>query len=125
MSTDTGKVLRVLNNDLDATAEEIAALYKRRWAIELFFRWIKQMLKLTHFQGTSENAVRIQITVAMIAFALIKLAHKEHGTTGTSLTRFARLVSANVMHRRSLLDIRGSGDAPASRYANPAQMALL
>ena len=125
VTTETGKVLRVLTNDLDATAEEIAALYKRRWAIELFFRWIKQMLKLTHFQGTSENAVRIQITVAMIAFALIKLAHKGHEATGTSLTRFARLVSANVIHRRSLRDIRGSADAPASRYADPAQMALL
>jgi len=50
---DTGKVLRILTNDLDAPAEEIAVLYKRRWAIELFFRWIKQTLKLRHFHGQS------------------------------------------------------------------------
>src|SRR6202051_2909649 len=46
---ETGKVLRVFTNDLTASAEEIAALYKRRWAIELFFRWVKQILKINHF----------------------------------------------------------------------------
>ncbi len=51
--TDTGKRLRILSNDLDAPAKEIADLYKRRWAIELFFRWIKQTLKIVHFVGTS------------------------------------------------------------------------
>jgi IS4 transposase len=71
---ETGKVLRILSNDLDATAQEIADLYKRRWAIELFFRWVKQTLKITRFLGTSENAVRIQIAVALIAFLLLRLA---------------------------------------------------
>src|ERR1700730_13986507 len=63
---ETGKVLRIFTNDLTASAEEIAALYKRRWAIELFFRWVKQILKINYL-GTSENAVRIQITIALIA----------------------------------------------------------
>ena len=67
-------MLRILTNDLDASAQEIADLYKRRWAIELFFRWVKQTLKITHFLGTSENAVRIQIAVALIAFLLLRLA---------------------------------------------------
>ena len=66
VTTDTGKVLRILSNDLDARAQEIADLYRRRWAIELFFRWVKQTLKITRFVGTSENAVRIQIAVALI-----------------------------------------------------------
>jgi IS4 transposase len=61
---ETGAVLRILTNDLDAPAAEIAALYKRRSAIELFFRWVKQTLKIKHFYDTSENAVRIQIGVA-------------------------------------------------------------
>ena len=52
-------------------AQEIADLYKRRWAIELFFRWVKQTLKITHFLGVSENAIRIQIAVALIAFLLL------------------------------------------------------
>ena len=68
MTIETGKVLRILTNDLLAPAQEIADLYKRRWAIELFFRWVKQTLKITRVLGTSKNAVRIQIAVAMIAF---------------------------------------------------------
>lgn len=99
--TDNGKLLRIMTNDLDAPAAEIAALYKRRWAIELFFRWVKQMLKLTHFYGTSENAVRIQIVVAMIAFVLIKLAHMAQSGID-SLTQFGRLIRASILHRRSL-----------------------
>ncbi len=66
---DTGKILRILSNDLDASAEEIAGLYKRRWDIELFFRWIKQTLKIKKFLGTSENAVRIQVAVALTSAA--------------------------------------------------------
>jgi Transposase DDE domain/Domain of unknown function (DUF4372) len=72
--SETGKTLRILCNDLDATAEEIADLYRRRWAIELFFRWVKQTLKITHFLGTSKNAVRTQIAVTLIAFLLLRLA---------------------------------------------------
>jgi IS4 transposase len=53
--------------------------------IELCFRWIKQPLKLRHFYGTSENAVRNQITVALIAFVLIKLAHAAQGAVASSL----------------------------------------
>lgn len=64
---DTGKLLRIVTNDLDARAEEIADLYKQRWQIELFFRWVKQTLRIKHFIGVSENAVRIQIAIALIA----------------------------------------------------------
>jgi len=98
---ETGKVLRVFTNDLTASAEEIAALYKRRWAIELFFRWVKQILKINHFLGTSENAVRIQITIALIAFLLLRLAHDANKIVKSPLV-FARLIRANLMHRRSI-----------------------
>ena len=97
--TDTGKVLRILSNDLDAPAQEIADLYKRRWAIELFFRWVKQTLRISHFLGTSENAVRIQIAVALIAFLLLRMAQADQKTIESPLA-FARLVRANLMHRR-------------------------
>jgi hypothetical protein len=99
--TDNGKVLRILSNDLDAGAQEIAELYRRRWAIELFFRWIKQILKITRFIGTSENAVRIQITVALITFLLLRLAQAAQNATLSSVI-FSRLVRANLMHRRSI-----------------------
>ena len=98
---ESGKILRLLTNDLDATAQEIADLYKSRWEIELFFRWIKQTLKIKHFFGTSENAVRIQIAVALIAFLLLRAAREAFGFTGDALA-FLRLVRANLWHRRPL-----------------------
>jgi hypothetical protein len=101
---DTGKVLRIFTNDLEASAQEIADLYKRRWAIELFFRWVKQTLKIGHFLGTSENAVRIQITIALIAFLLLRLAHDANKIVASPLA-FARLIRANLMHRRPIAEL--------------------
>jgi hypothetical protein len=101
----TGKILRVTTNDLDAPAQEIADLYKRRWAIELFFRWVKQTLKITRFLGASENAVRIQVAVALIAFILLRLAQALQ-TAVTSPLAFARLIRANLMHRRDLATLQ-------------------
>jgi transposase len=101
VKTDTGKPLRILCNDLDAPAQEIADLYKRRWAIELFFRWIKQTLRIRHCLGHSENALRIQVAVAMIAYLLLKLAQQAQDAVKGTL-QFARLVRANLMHRKRI-----------------------
>ena len=120
VATDTGKVLRILSNDLDAPAQEIADLYRRRWAIELFFRWVKQTLKITRFLGTSENAVRIQIAVALIAFLLLRLAQTTQRAIASPLA-FARLVRANLMHRRRLDRLL---QPPAPPVLNPAQLVL-
>jgi len=98
---ETGKIIRVVTNDLDSPAQDIADLYKRRWAIELFFRWVKQTLKITRFLGTSENAVRIQIAVALIAFILLRLAQNLQETVESPLA-FARLIRVNLMHRREI-----------------------
>jgi hypothetical protein len=108
---ETGKVLRIFTNDLTASAQDIADLYKRRWAIELFFRWVKQTLKITHFLGTSENAVRIQITVALIAFLLLRLAHDANKTVASPLT-FARLIRTNLMLRRQIAELLQSRSPP-------------
>jgi hypothetical protein len=118
--TETGKVLRILCNDLDASAQEIADLYKRRWAIELFFRWVKQTLKTRHFLGTSENAVRIQIAVALIAFLLLRLAQQAIKGCPSPLA-FARLVRANLMHRRRIDRLLEPEAAPV---LDPDQLAL-
>ena len=113
---ETGTVLRILSNDLEATAQEIADLYKRRWAIELFFRWVKQTLKIRHFVGNSENAVRIQITVALIAFVLLRLAQATQDAIKSPLT-FARLVRANLMHRRPIDQLLPPETRPKKRQA--------
>jgi hypothetical protein len=109
--TLSGKLLRIVSNDLDAPAEEIAALYRRRWEIELFFRWVKQTLKIKHFFGRSENAVRIQLAVVLIAFLLLRLAHRQV-KTGKSLLAFYRLIKANLMHRRALDRLLEPGRTP-------------
>jgi Transposase DDE domain len=118
--TDTGKVLRILSNDLDTPAQEIADLYRRRWAIELFFRWVKQTLKITRLLGASENAVRIQIAVALIAFLLLRLAQAGQRAIASPLA-FARLVRANLMHRRRIDRLLR---APPDEPVNTAQLAL-
>jgi Transposase DDE domain/Domain of unknown function (DUF4372) len=120
VTTDTGKVLRILSNDIDASAQEIADLYKRRWAIELFFRWVKQTLKITRFLGTSENAVRIQIAVALIAFLILRLAQATQKTVQSPIA-FARLVRANLMHRRRIDQLLEPNERPP---ASTNQMAL-
>jgi hypothetical protein len=117
---DTGKVLRILSNDLDASAQEIADLYKRRWAIELFFRWVKQTLKITRFLGTSENAVKTQIAVALIAFLLLRLAQATQHAIQSPLA-FARLVRANLMQRKSLDRLLKPEPPPTQ---NPRQLAI-
>ena len=109
--TETGERLRILSNDLDAPAQEIADLYKRRWQIELFFRLMKQTLKITHLIGRSENAVRIQIAAALIAFLLLNLLRKmtkvPHG-----FLDLARLVRANLMHRKDFTRLRQNQSPP-------------
>ena len=120
VKADNGKTLRILCNDLDATAQEIADLYKRRWAIELFFRWVKQTLKIRHFLGTSENAIRIQIAVALIAFLLLRLAQATQSIIASPL-EFARLIRINLMLRRQIGRLLSVEPPP---IFNPNQMAL-
>jgi len=118
---DTGKILRIATNDLTASAQVIADLYKQRWAIELFFRWIKQTLKITRFLGTSENAIRIQIAVALITFLLLRLAQATQKAVASPLA-FARLVRANLMHRR---DLRALLEPDHALPVNKNQLAFL
>ena len=60
---------------MDITALEVALLYKNRWSVELFFKWVKQHLKIKKFWGDSENAVRIQIYTAIISYCLVAIVH--------------------------------------------------
>ena len=117
---ETGKLLRIVTNDLESPAEVIADLYQTRWEIELFFRWIKQTLRIRKFLGTSENAVRIQIAVALIAYLLLRMAHAAQKPIKSPLA-FARLVRANLMHLKSILDLGKERPSPSS---HPNQLEL-
>jgi IS4 transposase len=103
--TEQGKKLRILSNDLDVSAQEIADLYKRRWQIELLFRLLKQTLKINQFIGRSDNAVRIQVAVALIAFLSLSLLQKMTKVQHSFL-ELVRLVRTNLMHRKDFTRLR-------------------
>jgi hypothetical protein len=111
VKTETGETLRLLTNDLDAPAQEIADLYKRRWRIELFFRLMKQTLRITKFVGRSENAVRIQIAVALIAYLLMRALQQITKET-CGFLELVRLVRANLMHRKDVARLRNPPPPP-------------
>jgi len=74
---ETDNDLEFISNNFELTAEEIAQLYKYRWKVELFFKWIKQHLKIKSFWGTSLNAVKIQVYSAIIAYCLVALVRNK------------------------------------------------
>lgn len=74
---ETKRTFVFLTNNFHVTSDQVALLYKNRWQIELFFKWIKQHLKIKSFWGTSENAVRIQIYTAIITYCLVAIVGKE------------------------------------------------
>jgi len=99
-----GKPLHLISNDLESLPERIAELYRTRWQIELFFKWLKQNLKIKRFLGTSENAVKVQIITALIAYLLLHYAHRI--TFGqASRQRFRQLVQASLWQRRPLAEL--------------------
>ncbi len=89
-----GAIVRVITNLCDVTAEEIAGIYKERWAIESFFRWIKQNLNVPVLFGTTKNAVFSQLFTALIAYVLLKFLHnegrKKHNCKSLSFAGFTR-----------------------------------
>jgi len=101
---ETGKVYKFITNNFRLAASTIAAIYKQRWQIELFFKWIKQNLKIKTFLGTSKNAVMAQIWVAMIYYLLLAYI-KFMSQTHLSLTAFARRVKEGLMMQMDLLEL--------------------
>lgn len=96
-----GKTIALLTNDFARTAAQIAALYKARWQIELLFRWIKQHLHIRRFLGNNDNAIRLQIFAAMIAYVLLRIAARRHYVK-LSILRFTDLVARCLFERRHL-----------------------
>ena len=94
---DKGGTITLITNDLKRTAVEIAALYKGRWQIELLFRWIKQHLNIRKFLGNNDNAIRLQVFAAMIAYLLLRLARRLNSVKMPDL-RFAELVCQRLVH---------------------------
>jgi len=101
---DTGKEYQFLTNSLTLKATQLAALYKERWQIELFFKWIKQNLKVKTFFGTSQNAVLTQLWIALCAYLLLSFL-KFKAKLGASLSEMLRVLQLNLFERRILMDL--------------------
>ncbi len=123
---DNGKTLSLLTNDMTRSAVAIAALYKARWQIELLFRWIKQHLKFRKFLGHNENAIKLQIYAAVIAYALLRLAARTHKVAHPIL-RFTDLVRKFLFERRDIAAIEKPPPVNPSRKqdkSSPDQLSL-
>jgi hypothetical protein len=90
-----------LTNDFAHTAQEIADMYKERWEIELFFKWLKQNLKIKTFWGTSRNAVLMQIWIALIVYLLMWIM-KVKNMIDFSLQRMRQILNTTLLEKRSL-----------------------
>jgi IS4 transposase len=99
---ETGKTLIFLTNNTVLPALTIAALYKQRWQVELFFKWIKQHLRIKKFLGTSENAVKTQIWCAVSTYVLIAIVKKEL-QLNASLYTLLQILSVSVFEKTQLL----------------------
>ena len=99
--TETGKTLIFLTNNTALPALTIAALYKSRWQVELFFKWIKQHLRIKHFLGNSENAVKTQVWCAVATYVLIAIVKKEL-QLDASLYTCLQILSVSVFEKTQL-----------------------
>ncbi len=120
---DTGKKLVFLTNHLEVPAETVAALYKNRWQIELFFRWIKQHLRIKHFFGTSPNAVKTQVWIAVSIYVLIAILHKELKLPG-SLRRTMQILSVHPFEKIPLYELLTETPGNFMDTHNPNQLWL-
>jgi hypothetical protein len=111
--------MRLVTNDLARPATEIAALYKERWQIELLFKWIKQNLKIKRFLGRSENAVKIQIYVALIAFLLLRMLRQTCAASHRHQPK--ALITRLKVALFSRLDLSGRAKPPPTQ---PAKLPL-
>ena len=113
-----------LTNRFDLPALAIAQIYKERWKVELFFKWLKQNLSVKHFFGTSENAVRSQIWIAICVYLTVLIAHKQLKLQ-ISLQLLLHLIEANIFEKVSLQDLVTSAQASEPDLFHNAQIPLL
>ncbi|WP_184464749.1 IS4 family transposase [Zhongshania antarctica] len=120
---DTGKHYVFLTNNFKLAAKTIADIYKARWQVELFFKWIKQNLKIKSFVGTSKNAVMTQIWIAMCVYLLIAFLAFQSELT-KSMQQILRLLQLNLFDKRDLMALL-RGDPSNDRLPDINQLKLI
>lgn len=118
-----GKRLVFLTNDFDLPATTIAALYKSRWQIELFFKWIKQHLRIKSFYGTSQNAVKAQIWIAVCVYLLVAIAKKRLGIE-LPLYTILQILSVSIFEKTPLIKLFSQSDYNNQLPPSPNQLLL-
>lgn len=101
---EDGKLLVFLTNNLVLPAPMIAQLYKCRWRVELFFKWVKQNLRIKHFFGTSDNAVKTQVWISICVYVLVAIVRKELRLE-YSLSQILQILSVNVFEQVPLVEL--------------------
>ena len=119
----TGKRYVFLTNNFKLAAKTIADIYKARWDVELFFKWIKQNLKIKAFIGTSKNAVMTQIWIALCIYLLLAFI-KFQSKLNKSMQQILRLLQLNLFEKRDLLALL-RGDLPIDQLEPSGQLGLL
>ena len=104
VDAETGKSFVFLTNNFELPALTIAMLYKSRWKVELFFKWIKQHLRIKHFYGTSDNAVRTQIWISVCVYVLVAIVKKEL-KSDRSLYNILQVLSVNAFEKEPLQQV--------------------
>lgn len=120
---ETGKRYVFLTNNFKLSAKTIADIYKARWQVELFFKWIKQNLKIKSFVGTSKNAVMTQIWIALCVYLLLTFL-KFQSKLQKSTQQILRLLQLNLFEKRDLMALL-RGDPPRNNQPDVNQMVLL
>jgi hypothetical protein len=120
---ETDKKLDFITNNFDLEANEIARLYKYRWKIELFFKWIKQHLKIKTFWGHSENAVRIQVYSAIIAYTSVAIM-KQQCKLKHSTYEILQILSLTLLNKTHLNELFGKSIPQTVKELNENQLIL-
>lgn len=110
-------------NQWTLPAATISELYRQRWQIEIFFRWIKQNLRIRSFYGTTPNAVRVQLWIAISTYLAVAIARKQLGVA-RSLTTVLQIVSVNAFQKLPLAELLAENDTSANGFATPNQLTL-
>jgi len=104
MDLEKNKRYVYLTNIFTVSAKTVADIYKQRWQVELFFRWIKQHLRIKTFYGTSPNAVKTQIWIAISTYLLVAIMKKRLDLPG-SLHTILQILEVNIFNKRSFIQI--------------------
>ena len=120
---ETQKRFRFLTNNFVLPALTIAQIYRSRWQVELFFKWIKQHLRIKSFYGTNENAVKTQIWIAVSVYVLVAIVRKRLALD-KSLYQILQILSVTIFEKEPILQVLEASNSESELFGDPNQLVL-